>query len=44
MTDDTKIAGIVQMKHLQSRCPAAEFSYMLVCSSFMRTFAQMAEN
>jgi len=26
------------------KCPAVEFSYMLVCSSFIRIFAQMGEN
>lgn len=44
MTNYTKNAGVMQMKHLQSRCPAAEFSYMLVCSSFIRMFAQTEEN
>lgn len=44
MTNDTKNAGVMQMKHLQSRCPAAEFSYVLVCRSFIRIFVQMEEN
>lgn len=44
MTDNTETAGIVQMKHFESRCPAAEFSYMFFFfSSFIRIFAQMGE-
>lgn len=28
MTDNTETAGIVQIKHFESRCPVAEFYYM----------------